>query len=115
MSRTIQNDHGQVFDVASQSSCDVLEVVFHWRIDIHHSARRWSNDDLVHVNIGRVEQTTALGRSQYGDGVVCSERTEVRAFEWVNGDINLRTRLGNLLACVKTAADLLADVEHWRF
>src|SRR6185369_3150808 len=71
--------------------------------------------DLVHVNIRRVQQTTAFGSSQHGDRVVRAKSAEVCAFERIDSDVDLRTRFGNLLTDAKSAANFLSDVKHWGF
>src|SRR5712691_1368340 len=91
VARPIQNDHGQVFDVATQTARNVAQVVFDGRVDVDHAARRWPDDDLVHVNIRRVQQTAALSRRQHGDRVVRAERAQVRAFQRIDGDVHLGT------------------------
>ena len=38
MSRSVEDDHGQVFDVAAQAARDVLQVVFDWCVNVHNAA-----------------------------------------------------------------------------
>src|SRR6185369_1297055 len=104
-----------VFDVASQATRDVFEIVFNRSIDIDDAARGWSNDDLVHVSVRRVQQTTTFGSSENGDCVVGAKGAEVCAFERVDSDVDFGTRFGNLLANAKPAANFLTDIEHRRF
>src|SRR5712692_84088 len=91
VSRAIQIDHGQVFDVATQTPRDVAQVVFDGRVDVDHPARRWPDDDLVHVNIRRVQQTATLGSRQHGDRIVRAERAQVRAFQRIDGNVHFGT------------------------
>src|SRR6185503_18007476 len=115
MTRTVQHDHGQVFDIASQPARDVFQIVFHRSIDIDNAARRRANHDLVHVNIRRVQQTTAFCSGEYGDRVVGAESAEVCAFERVDRNVDLGARFSDFIADAESAANFLADVEHWSF
>src|SRR5207247_2747694 len=67
-----------------------------------------ADDDLVHVNVGRVQQAALFRRRQHGDGVRRAGRAEVRPFERIDGDVDLWVDL----ALGPAAAERLADVEH---
>src|SRR5687767_558706 len=76
---------------------------------------RWTDDDLVHINVRRIEQAAALSCRQHGNRVIGAERAKVSTLERVDRDVYLRTRLRKFLTRVKSAAYFLADVEHRRF
>src|SRR5437588_3938289 len=111
VARAVENDDGQVFDVAREAARDGLEVVFDRRVNINRAARRRPDDDLVHVDVGRVQKPAALGGGEHGDGVVRAQRAEVRAFQGVNGDVNVWEVVRRSVLVV-ARADLLADEEH---
>ena len=77
-----------------------------WRV-----ARRRSDDDLVHVDVGSVQEPATLGGGQHGDRR--PDRTggaEVGALERIDGDVDCRVRPPD----PSTRRRLLADVEHRR-
>ena len=53
------------------------------------SLRARADDELLHVEVGRVQQPALLGRREHGDGVRRAGRAEVRAFERIDGDVDL--------------------------
>jgi hypothetical protein len=77
-------------------------ISFSWR----------GRDQLLHVEIGRVQQAAALGRRQHRDGVGRAGGAEVRALERIHGDVDLRVEAA--VRRLVRHADLLADVEHRR-
>ena len=114
MARAVEDHDGQVFNVAREAARDGLEVVFDGRVNVNRAARRRPDDDLVHVDVGRVQESAALRGGEHGDGVVRAERAEVRAFQGVNGDVNVWEVFG-VRVLVEARADLLADEEHGCF
>src|SRR5690606_24082592 len=75
-------------------------------IEVHGAGRVAGADgDLVHVDVGRVQQAATLGHGQHTYRVGLVLGAEGRAFQRVDGDIHLRTIAG---------PDRLADVEHRR-
>src|SRR5688500_11400385 len=109
--RTIETDDRQIIYVASQTPRDVPQIVFDRCINIHSTAGRRPDHDLVHVDIGRVEQPSALGRGQYRDRVVCTEGTEVSSLEWIDRDVDL-WKFQPSFVREGAAADFLPDVDH---
>ena len=109
MAGAVEDNDDQVFDLASQHLGDNGEVVPHGCFQIDHAFAGWTDHHLFHVAVGGVQQTAALGGSQYCDGAGQSVGTQVGAFERIDGDINL-----GVVAAV-LFADLLADVEHGGF
>src|SRR5687768_1646768 len=90
MPRTVETDHRQIVDISAQTSGNILEVVFDSSIDVDGASRRRSDDDLVHVYIGRVQQTAALGGRKDSDRVIRTERAQVRTLERIDRDIDFR-------------------------
>jgi len=92
VSRTIENDHSQVFDVATQPAGNVAQIIFDRRVDV----------DLLRATMAQrrscpyrcrahASNSPAFGSSQHRDRVVRAERAQVRAFERIDGNIDLRT------------------------
>ena len=76
------------------------------RVEIDDALRIAGADrDLVHIDVGRVQQRAVLGHGERGDGARHVLGAQRRAFERIDGDVDLRARLG---------ADLLADEQHRR-
>ena len=63
--------------------------------------------DLVHIDVGRVEQAALLGDRQHGERVGAGLGGDRGAFERIERDVDLR-------ALADRRADLLADIEHRR-
>ena len=72
------------------------------------------DDELVHVDVGRVQQAAALGRGEHRDGVGLAGGAEVGALERIDGDVDFveLARRPPLAFCAMP--DFLADVEHRR-
>ena len=62
------------------------------------------DDQLLHVDVGGVEQAALLGGGQHRDRVGRARGAEVRALEGIDRDVDR----------VAALADLLADVQHGR-
>ena len=101
----IEHDHHEVVHVAVEGPGDGLQVVRHRRQDVHPPAGGARHHQLLHVDVGRVEQSPPLGRGQDRDRTRGTGRAEVRALEGVDGDVHGGPAPG---------AHLLADVEHRR-
>src|SRR6186713_909133 len=69
------------------------------------------DDQLLHVEIRRVQQTALGGGGEHGDRIRCAGRAQVGAFERIDGDVDLR----QVAHPMRRLADALADVEHRRF
>ncbi len=74
-----------------------------------------ADDQLLHVHVGCVQQSTLLGRRQHRDRVRLAGRAQVRALERVDRDVD--ARVGHAFAAVllRRETDLLADEEHRGF
>ena len=70
------------------------------------------DDQLLHVEIRRMQQPAALGRGEHGDGVRRAGGAQVRALQRIDGDVDRRQRAGSRR--LRRDADLLTDVEHRR-
>src|SRR5262249_9146777 len=105
--RTIEHHDHEIFDVAVESFGDILQIFGDWRIEGDRVFARRADDDLLHVAVRSVEQASAFGGSEHGDGAGSAGRAEICALERVDGDIDLR----NLVAAGEFGADMLADVE----
>ncbi len=84
----IEDHHNQVFDVAVEPLRDGLEVVGDRCIKIHRTLAGRSDDNLFHVQIRSVQQSAALAGGENGDGIRCPRRAKIRAFKWIDGDID---------------------------
>ncbi len=85
---------------------EVADVLAGRRVEIDHALRIAGTDrDLVHIDVGRVQQRAVLGHGQGGDGARHVLGAQRRAFERIDGDVDLGAGLG---------ADLLADEQHRR-
>ena len=85
---------------------EIADVLLRRRVEIDHALGIAGADrDLVHVDVGRVEQRAALGHRHGGDRARHVLGAQRRAFERIDRDIDLRPGL---------APDLLADEQHRR-
>ena len=76
--------------------------------------RAWTYDQLLHVQVGGVQEAAGRGRRKHRDGIRRAGRAQIRAFEWIDGDVDLRQRdRGPALERVRHA-DPFADVQHRR-
>ena len=91
LSLAIEDAHCQIFDVPTKPAGNVLQVIFHWRINIDDAAARWPNYNLVHVDIGGIEQAVAFGSRQDGDRIVGSQGTEIGALQRIDSNVYFRT------------------------
>ena len=74
--------------------------------DVHLALGSWRSSQLLHVEVGGVEQTTTVGSCENSHGTALVKSTKVGAFARVNGEINARASAGT---------DLLSDVKHRGF
>ena len=82
------------------------DVVLGRRVEIDDALRIAGADrDLLHVDVGRVQQRAAVGHRHGGDRARHVLGAQRRAFERIDRDVDLRALLG---------ADLLADEQHRR-
>ena len=103
---TIHHHDVELVDGETQAFTEDLDVFSGRLADVHLalSSRRCSQ--LLHVEVGGVEQTTTVGSSENSHGATLVESTKVGAFTRVNSEIHSRPGAG---------ADLFSDVEHGGF
>ena len=68
----------------------------------------WADGDLVHIDIGGVEQTAFFRNRQYGERIRAGLGGDGGAFERVERDVDART-------AALRAANFFPDEQHWRF
>ncbi len=108
--RPIEHDDDQVLDVALEAAGDRAQVVGYRRVQADGVLGARPHDQLLHVQVGRMEQAAALGRGQHRD--------RVRGAAWRTGWCppadrpRCRPAAGAPLGAVAAGRgpDLLADV-----
>ena len=84
---------------------EVAQVLRDRGIEVDDPVRQPAADcDLVHVDVGRMQEVAVFGQCHDGEGVRAALGRDVGAFERVDGDVH-----GGA-----AGADLLADIEHGR-
>src|SRR6185437_4578393 len=105
VSRPIENADHQVRDGDLLCLGKIFEVLRRRRVDVDDPVAD-ADCDLIHVDVGCIEEAAGLGHGDDGERVLAAFGGDRRAFEWVERDVDLRPLPG---------ADFLADVQHWRF
>ncbi len=90
MPRTVQRHHDQVLHLAIEAPSHGLQVVSHRSVEIHRPFRTGTHDELLHVDVGRMKKTAALGRRQNGKGVRGAGGAQIGPLQRVNGNVYLR-------------------------
>jgi len=93
---------------------DRPQVLVHRRVEADVVLRARADDQLVHVEIGGVQQPSRRRRGKDGDRVGRADRAQVRAFQRIDRDVDLRQRDGGAALERVGHAHLLADVQHRR-
>ena len=106
----LEHDDDEIMDIPVEAPRDLAQVVGHRRIEIDRVLRLRPHDQLLHVDVRRVEQPTPLGRGQHGYGPRRPGGAQIRPLQRVDGDVDLRQPL----LAVRAAPDALADVQHRR-
>ena len=105
MAVAIERADDQVGDLALLGAREVAQVLEHGGVEVDDVGRQAGADgDLVHVDVGRVQEVAALGQRHDGERVRTGLGGQRGAFERVDGDVHRRA----------AGADALADVEHRR-
>src|SRR5581483_11065773 len=65
---TIEDNDHQVLDIALQSFSNIFQIVGNGRVHFDCSLARRANHNLLHVAIGSIEQASAFGGCQHGNG-----------------------------------------------
>ena len=75
------------------SDCAIARRLYlHRRVEVDDVARARPDDQLLHVDVGRVQQPAALRRRQHRQRIRRAGRAEVRPFERIDRDVDLRIR-----------------------
>jgi hypothetical protein len=106
----VEDDDGQLVDVALKGLGDLVEVFMHGVGEAHEVGRGRTDDDLVHVDVGCVGEAAFLRGCQDGDGVRGAGGAEVRSFERIDGDVDL----GVDFPFGPASSEGLAHVKHRR-
>jgi len=112
--RPVEHDHRQFVDLAAERARDGAQVLAHRGIQIDQVLGARPDDQLLHVEVGRMQQAALVRGCEHGDRVGGAGGAQVRAFERIDGDIDL-VELAPSPGVLPRQADLLADEEHRRF
>ena len=107
VARPVEDADDQVGDLARSSRCArFARFVGRLVVEIDDAVGQPAADrDLVHVDVGRVEEAAVLGHRDDRQRVGAALGGDRRAFQRIERDVDLRALPG---------ADLLADIEHRR-
>ena len=103
----LEHHDGQRADRAVEGAGDRLQVVLHRRIQVDFAAGGRTDHDLVHVDVGGVEQAPTLGGGKHRHRIRGAGGAQVRSLQGIDREID-RQISGS------AAADTLPDVEHRR-
>src|SRR5690606_11458781 len=73
VTRAVEANDREIIDIPAEPAGNVTEIVLNRRIDIDGALTRGADDDLVHIDVRRVEQPAAFSGSEHGNGVVRTE------------------------------------------
>ena len=116
VARPIEHHDDEIVHLAVERPGNRLQVVGNRRVDVDRVLRGRRDDELLHVEIGRMEEPAAFGGGEHRDRAGRSRGAQVRALERIDGDVDLRRPK----PCAAAGApdvrqpDALADVEHRR-
>ncbi len=106
MARTIEHQHGDRGGIDALGLGEPADVVGRRRVEFDDALLVAGADrDLLHVDVGRVQQRAAIGHRHGRDRARHVLGAQRGAFERIDGDIDLRAGVD---------ADLLADEQHRR-
>ena len=106
MARTIEHQRGDGGSRHALGLGETLDVLGRRRIEIDHVLGVAGTDrDLLHVDVGRVQQRAAIGHRHGRDRARHVLGAQRGAFQRIDGDIDLRAGI---------EPDLLADEQHRR-
>ena len=69
VARAVEHHHGELVHLAAEAARDRAQVLAHRGIEIDQMLRARPDDELLHVDVGRMQQAAALGGGEHGDGV----------------------------------------------
>src|SRR6185312_9973711 len=84
---------------------EILEIGRRLFVEIDDLAEAAADCDLVHIDVGRMQQTATFGQRQYRERVHIAFGGKRSAFERIERNVELWPIAD---------ANLLADIEHWR-
>ena len=116
MPRPLEHDHDEFFNPKLKAVGHGAKILCHGGIQVAGVLRTRSDDQLLHIEIRRMEESSTFRRCEYGYGVRRIGRTEVRALKRVYSNVDSRklTTVG-LSPGRMCDANLLADVQHGSF
>ena len=107
VARAVEDERGDLGGLDALRLGERADILLRRRVEIDHARRVAGSDrDLLHVDVGRVEQRAAFRHRHGGDRAGHVLGAQRGAFERIDGDVDLGT--------AAAAADLLADEEHRR-
>ena len=107
VARALEHERGDFLGLHALGLGERDDVLVGGRVEIDDAGRIARADrDLLHIDVGRVQQRAALGHGHDGDGAGHVLGAKRGAFQRIDGDIDL----GALLV-----PDFLADEQHGRF
>src|SRR5208283_5341655 len=106
----VEHDHYQIFHAAMHSPRNVFEIDMYRRVEFHGVLARRSDNDLFHVAVRSMQQSALFRSRQHRDCARRAGSAQVRPFERIDRDIDVR----NFLPVGESAADMLANIEHGR-
>ena len=107
MARPVEQHRRDALGLDALGFGERADVLVGRRVEVDHVLGIAGPDrDLVHIDVGRVQQCAALGDGDGGDGARHVLGAQRRAFQRIDRDVDLEAALG---------ADLLADEQHRRF
>jgi len=108
--RPIEHDDDEIFDPAAVCLRNRPKIEANRRVEVDHVASARADDELLHVNVRRMEQAATFGRGQDSQRIRRSGGAQIRALERIDGDVDWRIRARRAVS----HPDLLANVEHRR-
>jgi len=101
-------------DVTARDDAAQVQVFRDRGVEAHGPLRARPDDQLLHIQVGRVQQPAFAGGCEHRNGIRRPEGTEVGPFEGIHGNVDLGIREAPAVGFVGDP-DLLADEEHRRF
>src|SRR5688572_11106329 len=108
MARPVEDNNRKVFDLAIKPSSDRFQILRNGSIQVQRSLASRAGDNLLHVPIRRVQQSTGLRDSKHSDRIRCASSAKIRTFERVHGNIDA----GVITIFESLGPDHFADIEH---
>ena len=113
VARAIEHADHEIFDAARQGTRNALQVVRDRRVEEDGVLGVWPDHQLLHVQVGRVQQAALIRRGEHGQGIGLTRAAQVGSFQRIDGDVDPRHRpsIGRPVVGV-SPPHLLADVER---